>query len=252
MNHTNAKLTLEKINRLFKSMEMDAEHISRIERDLMLSYIQQLYELFLDANAAPSKSTKSYDAPPAAPKKEIKPEPTPREQPSYTPPPRPESRPMDPPEEVSSPYSPPPPPPREETPPSPPPRQEETPREPPRQQAPQPVYTPSSNRGDDDEVDTLFEQEQARELADKLGSAPLSDLTRAFSINDRLYFINELFGRDQQNFVDTLRRLNELRSFDEAKQYLAQEVARKYDWTKKEKKATAKAFIKTVRRKFNR
>ncbi|NJN32900.1 MAG: hypothetical protein HC817_00200 [Saprospiraceae bacterium] len=55
MNLAQAKTTLEKIITLYKTMSADDKNISPIERDLMLSYIRQLYEVFLET-ATPSVS----------------------------------------------------------------------------------------------------------------------------------------------------------------------------------------------------
>ena len=48
MNLAQTKIYLEKIIALYKSMSADERNISPIERDLMLSYIRQLYETCLD------------------------------------------------------------------------------------------------------------------------------------------------------------------------------------------------------------
>ena len=51
MNVKQAKILLEKINRLFQSMTMD-DHISEIEKELMRNYVKSLYEEFMpDAGA---------------------------------------------------------------------------------------------------------------------------------------------------------------------------------------------------------
>jgi hypothetical protein len=51
MDLQKAKIQLEKINALYKSMSADVRNISSIERDLMRSYVLQLYEVFLDLPA---------------------------------------------------------------------------------------------------------------------------------------------------------------------------------------------------------
>ena len=48
MNLQKAKILLEKINALHRSMNMDQGNIASIERDLMLSYVRQLYEACLE------------------------------------------------------------------------------------------------------------------------------------------------------------------------------------------------------------
>jgi hypothetical protein len=58
MDSQQARILLEKINALQKSIGLDEGDISGIERDLMLSYIRQLYETYLhgDSNAARSNN----------------------------------------------------------------------------------------------------------------------------------------------------------------------------------------------------
>ncbi len=240
MDLSKAQKALAKINHLFESIEIDEGELSSIERDLMLSYIRQLYDFFLDDRVA----TKPFVA---SSKKETPPEPTYRKEarkPSPATKPKPVAQPepvYEEPEknielEVSEPE----------------------PRSEPQRESPKPrTAKPGSQPGrptpkptEEPEYEHLFEQEQIRELADKLSDSPIKDLTTAFSINDRLFNINQLFEGDQDAFVDTLMQLNSMKSFDEAKNFLATQVAEKYNWTAKDKKAVAKNFIKTVRRRF--
>jgi len=59
MDLQHARILVRKINSLFKSMEMDGSpQPTPIERDLMLSYLRQLYQTFLD-DAAEGKITVS-------------------------------------------------------------------------------------------------------------------------------------------------------------------------------------------------
>ncbi|NBC09512.1 MAG: hypothetical protein GVY26_20160 [Bacteroidetes bacterium] len=68
MNLEQAKVTLDKINSLFNSLQHDGGKVSSIERDLMLSYVKQLYESFLHESAS-ANSTPSNEQP-ALPKEE--------------------------------------------------------------------------------------------------------------------------------------------------------------------------------------
>ncbi len=241
MNPDTTRLLLQKIDRLFSTMSLDSGHVNQIERDLMLSYIRELYAQFLDTPAAspPAASSQGLSQAPTSP--EVIPTPA---SPPPTPEPQPEPHPIS--QPIISVFSPDPPlPPSRSTapPPQPPAEEPETPSGPAAR-----ISKPAPSA--DPEVETLFEQEQARELADKLGSSPVDDLTTAFSINDRQIYINELFGRDQQVFTMTLQQLNSMDSFSEAREFLSRHIARKYRWTDKGKKNSAKAFIKTIRRKY--
>ena len=250
MNLAQTKIYLEKIIALYKSMSADERNISPIERDLMLSYIRQLYETVLDTpplSAASQASALVKQTPP--PKVE-----TPRvveqprievpvvalppvvEQPRYTPPP--------PPPVVEQPrYTPPPPPVVEQpryTPPPPPHAPEPPP--PPRHRAA--ASTVSA------EVESLFDEHVGKEISDRIANAPIPDLTKAFGFNDRLLMQNELFLGNKGAFDEMLKDLNNASSFDTARVYLS-DLAVRNNWNlNSERQKHAKAFIKLVRRRF--
>lgn len=52
--------------------------------------------------------------------------------------------------------------------------------------------------------------------------APVRDIRSAISLNDRVLFINRLFGEDPVNFQETLNALNQMGSLDEAVAYLVE------------------------------
>ena len=247
MNVKQAKILLEKINRLFQSMTMD-EHISEIEKELMRNYIKQMYEEFMPSNGSNSASqsispsiSKPQAAPPSMePPKVVAP---PKVQRVETPPP-------------------PPPPPRVEyiPPPAPTPVVTPTP-EPVVAKAPEPVKPvkvappvyvapPKPKKSKiSEEHEELFEEKKATELSEKLSQSPLKDLRKAMGINERILTQNELFDGNGDALKDTLSTLNNLNTFDEAKEYLAN-IAGIYNWTSRKKKKKAQIFIKLVRRKF--
>ncbi|MBK7477005.1 MAG: hypothetical protein IPI11_13765 [Haliscomenobacter sp.] len=65
MDLHNARILIRKLNSLFKSIDDAEADISQIERDLMLSYLRQLYALFLD-DKAPQAHSPAESAPPKA------------------------------------------------------------------------------------------------------------------------------------------------------------------------------------------
>jgi hypothetical protein len=97
----------------------------------------------------------------------------------------------------------------------------------------------------------LFEQPKTNELGDKLSNSPISDLRKAFTINDRLLFTNELFGGDRSTFEQALHFLNQYDQFSEAQHYLEQ-MADQYHWLSEEREPIARDFVRTVRRRFPR
>jgi hypothetical protein len=260
MNLAQTKIYLEKIIALYKNMSADERNISPIERDLMLSYIRQLYETCL---GTPSVSTtaqaqKTVQTSPLPPKVEL-----PRvEQPLVAPPVAVAAPPKaEPPPVVETPRYVAPPPvapapvveaPRYVAPPpvapasvveaphyvAPPP---ETPR-------PRVAQAPAS--GLSAEIEALFEEQMGKEISDRLSNAPVADLTKAFGLNDRLLMQNELFLGNKTAFDETLKDLNNASSFDTARAFLA-DIAVRNNWNlNAERQKHAKAFIKFVRRRF--
>lgn len=244
MNVKQAKILLEKINRLFHSMTMD-DHISEIEKELMRNYVKSLYEEFLPARG--TSASPIVEAPKVV--KEVpKPKPAPArvapvvETPPPPPPPKVEAVPI--------PVSPPPPVPKpkpvvveppkviKKVVPSPPP--------PPPVRASAPKSKKSSMS---EEMEDLFEFKKATDLSERLSESPIKDLRKAMGINERILTTNELFDGNGDALKDALSTINNLNSFDEAQDYLIN-IGEIYDWTTKKKKKKAKVFIKLVRRRF--
>ena len=229
MDALQAKILLEKITALQKSIGLDNGDISGIERDLMLSYIRQLYEIYLHADhasvrqhtPAPTKQAASIVVPPT-------PEPVVQAAPVVIPevvvPPAPVSTPI--------PVAAPPP------------------------LAPVPVVVEAAptpviqqRAAASPAIEALFHQKAARELSEKLSQQAIPDLTKALAINDKLLYANELFGRDMTSMSNTLSELNKLSSFDDAKNMMLG-IAERFDWAEEERAEVASSFIKMVRRRY--
>jgi len=225
MNIQQANILLEKINALHKSMSLDGV-ASSIELDLMLSYVRQYYEALLDGSPSASATRKRSVG--AAPKVAPTPKPTPPPAPEPVPAPAPKPEPV-----VEAPKPKPAPPPKVEVAPPP---------------APKPAPAPPAPNARP-AVTALFPTEQPKALPEKLGQAAITDLTKAMSINDKLLYANELFGRDMSAMNTMLQKLNGLGSFDSAKVELIQ-LAERNDWTNEERREIAQSFIKLVQRRF--
>ena len=248
MNVGQSKILLDKINSLFKSISADEGTLSAIERDLMLSYVRQLYDACLMENSvssAPATAVPvSKPAPAPRPEPIVKkyvpptPEPKTRPEPVVTPPPPPVQQP----EPVAKVVEPPAPKPEPVAPPKPEPEKAAAPEPPARQ-------TFSSTRSNNKAIEALFENKVAKELSEKLGERRIEDLTRAMSINDKLLYINDLFAKDHAAMEDTLKLLNKYDSMDDAKTLLIN-LAEQYNWAEDEKQETARHFIKLVRRRY--
>ncbi len=219
MDFTKANILLDKINHLFHSMKMDAQHISSIEMDLMKSYVRQFYE-----ELHPPSLNHAVNLPPA-PVQEVK---------------------------IETPPAPTPAPPfaqvfQEKPKPAP-----DFPTSVPVEQPPLSSAPPAEEDPETPDYDNLFGQEnsKSKELIDHLGESPIDDLKNAFSINDKIWYINELFNKNNEAFEDAIWKLNNLRNFEEAKKFILGELVRQYNWEDKNKLRAAKKFNKIIKRRY--
>ncbi len=250
MNIDKAKILLDKINVLMRSIAVAPDQVAEIEKDLMKNYIRQLYESVLEEDGVvvktPSKPLPTKKKPTPKPvviepvaEPEIVPVqaaepvvvPTPVPAPKPTPPPPPPV-----PEPVIE---------MEVVEPTPAPAPTPKPKP-----ASKPVFVPTST-GVNPDLEEIFNLPNATDLGEKLSQSNIKDLTKAFSINDKILTIKELFGGDNALFQDTLKALNKMSSFDEAKNYLMANVASKNNWDKASKQKKAKVFAKLIKRRFN-
>lgn len=81
-------------------------------------------------------------------------------------------------------------------------------------------------------------------LNDAIERTKLTDLRKAFTLNDRFRFCRELFDRDEARMNDILAALNEARSYDESLEMLQARV----QWDLEGETATD--FLKFIERRF--
>ncbi len=74
----------------------------------------------------------------------------------------------------------------------------------------------------------------------------VDNINKAITLNDRLYFIKDLFLGDNDQFRSTIQNLNELDSLSEAVEYLNSNFP---DWNKES--AIVNRFYLTVRRRYD-
>jgi len=97
----------------------------------------------------------------------------------------------------------------------------------------------------------LFADKNVNELSDKLNKLPITDINRAMGINEKVLTINELFHGDQELFSKTVLKLNSFSSYNEAKDYLISGVASDLDWASEPKSKKADKFIQLLRRRYS-
>lgn len=81
-------------------------------------------------------------------------------------------------------------------------------------------------------------------LNDAIERTKLTDLRKAFTLNDRFRFCRELFDRDEARMNDTLSALNEAHSYSESLDLLRTRVQWDFDGE------TAADFLKFIERRF--
>ena len=81
-------------------------------------------------------------------------------------------------------------------------------------------------------------------LNDAIERTKLTDLRKAFTLNDRFRFCRELFDRDEARMNDTLSALNEAHSYSESLDLLRARVQWDFDGE------TAADFLKFIERRF--
>jgi hypothetical protein len=228
-----AKIFLDKINREYARMSKDPDNIMRIDVDIMLAYVRDLYEALLADPSTPSAVALAREAAPHSTTPPQVTRVTPAAPPSSTPavaPPTPVVAVPTPQiaDEVKN---------AEPLPPI----KKSTPATP----------VPPSFPAPPPEAEALFEHKQAVELSERLSELPIPDLRKAIGLNDKLLLTRELFGEDSAAFDKTINTLNSLSSMEQAKAYLMEHCVMRYRWTDKKRAETAKKFIKLVRRRYS-
>ncbi|MBP7273717.1 MAG: hypothetical protein KA974_07735 [Saprospiraceae bacterium] len=230
MNLQQAKLTLDKINHLYQTIAADADHISPIERDLILGYIRQLYEQFLPL---PIKAETDIQYPK---KTAVKIAPVAIETPPVAPTPK-----------VVVPVA------VSETviiekisvePAHAPVIQQEV-------EVGHKVVEPSRAESTaQQKYNALFNFKEGNEISDKLSNAPITDLRKVIGVNDKLLYTKLLFGGESKVFEESLHSLNSFNSFQDAQNFLVRLVIERHQWLSDPKFDTARNFIKLVKRRY--
>ena len=83
-----------------------------------------------------------------------------------------------------------------------------------------------------------------------VGNVVSQDILDNLGLNDRIFTLNDLFGGDRGLFENTIQVLNGFGTFSEAKAHLLHGVARTLDWADPERVKKAQEFIRIVRRRY--
>jgi len=239
MNHKKIKKQINKINAFFESITADDE-ISKIEKDLLLSYIRKLYESVLDHDdnvvAKPRKEAKPSKTAEVKKKTAAVPERKPFQRTETAQPIVEKVEIIAPPQEELV---------KKAVKPIAPVVTKKT------VTSPDSVVVETSKVKLSEKMASIFEKSGGSEISDKLGNLPLKDLTKAMGINERMFTIKELFGGNQERFKTVMSDINKLSGYDEAKEYLISGVATELKWDSEAHYKKADKFVKLVQRRFS-
>ena len=237
MDKEKARVLIHKINALYKNIDANTPGVSPLERDLMLSYLRQFYEtiaLSQSQNKAPVKEVQPEKE--VKPIKEVQPEKEIQRVKEVQP-----VREIQPVNEVK----------RETGLLG---RERGVANFEPEKKIVEPVaaaITPQPAEPlSDSELTHLFIWQEPSNLAERLASQAITNLSfSTFSMNERLLYTNDLFGKNSAEMEEAVKMINNFTHFDQAKVFLLN-IGRQRDWHKEERKEAAKSFINTVRRRF--
>jgi hypothetical protein len=96
----------------------------------------------------------------------------------------------------------------------------------------------------------LFEQPAVEEMSGRFSHIPIANIESALGLNERIFTLNDLFGGNRAMFESTCAELNELGSFAQARDLLLQGPARQFNWAHPERIKMAEHFIRIVSRRY--
>jgi hypothetical protein len=103
---------------------------------------------------------------------------------------------------------------------------------------------------DDEEKTTIGDKisKGKKTLADKLNANGEVDLRRAIDLNDKYFFIRELFNGDHNAFDTSVKLMNGMACIADVKAYVENELSTKYNW--KDNPESVERFYEVLHEKF--
>jgi len=94
----------------------------------------------------------------------------------------------------------------------------------------------------------LADARNTHSIVEKLQNNRIENLKSVIGINDKFYFINELFGGNAQKYEDIIYTLNNFKKLDDAMQYFST-LKYRFNWDEESEPFTK--LVNTLERKFN-
>ncbi|MEO6130712.1 MAG: hypothetical protein ABIQ02_02605 [Saprospiraceae bacterium] len=251
-------MDIKKAQRLFTKIQAfldngNAQDISRLEKDLIKSYIIQLYEIVTEEESVKREEEKpvefvEYKMPKREAASKIETPPvkdyevpkTENWKPEFTEPI--ENKPIEKPIEKDTTYQP----------------VYKTPTvesklihhaEPVKETIP-PAKIHSTSTETNEALAKLFDLTKTEEMSSRFSHVPIASIEAAMGLNERIFTLNELFGGNKSLFDSTCAKLNSFNSFDEAKTMLMAGAAKDYNWSSPERLKMAEQFLHIVSRRY--
>ncbi len=96
----------------------------------------------------------------------------------------------------------------------------------------------------------LFDITKTDEMSGRFSHVQIASIESAMGLNERIFTLNELFGGNKKLFDDTCSRLNSCNSFAEARTMLLGGAASDFNWSAPERLKMAEQFIRIVSRRY--
>lgn len=112
------------------------------------------------------------------------------------------------------------------------------------------VIVETVSEEDKEKIELLFQEDSSGDLSSRLGKLPIKDLSQALGLNDKILTINELFQGDGGQYQTTIQALNNLSTFADARVYLEKNIIFPNNWLENDKLKKAARFIRVIQRRY--
>jgi hypothetical protein len=85
-------------------------------------------------------------------------------------------------------------------------------------------------------------------VSERLMLQPIADLRRAFGINERFFYTNELFDGDGEEFSRAINEFNHLSVYEDAIKLIASKYQELYHWSDEDE--NVQSFLALIRRRY--
>ena len=99
-------------------------------------------------------------------------------------------------------------------------------------------------------IEKLFALPVNKDMPSRFSHVPIDSIESAMGLNERIFTLNDLFGGNKGLFDATCTQLNALSSFSEAKTLLINGPARQFKWSDPERLKMAEEFIRILVRRY--